>query len=170
MKFMGEGAYLPMLVVIGILLMGSLFSLNGALMGSFQDYIPTGTEGRFQGVRMCFTVLIPMVIGPIISLIIGMNSFDANDAEAIAKPGFEMFLAAAIVAVLAFIPLIFVYKDSDRLRAVALARHEEEMAAEKAAEETETTDEVELLEANEFAGEPAADIDSSEGSADENKD
>ena len=142
-----------MLIIVGILLMGSLFSINGALMSSFQDYIPTGTEGRFQGVRMCFTVLIPMIVGPIIALIIGMNTFRPDDADAIAKPDFWMFLASAVVAVLAFIPLIFVYKDSDRLRAAALARHEAEEAAEKEAEEAQaTSDDGELI------AEPAADV------------
>ncbi len=134
MKFMPSSAYLPLLIVLGILLMGSLFSLSGALMSSFQDYIPTGTEGRFQGVRMCFTVLIPMIAGPIIALIIGMNTFDAKDAGHIAKPDFWMFLASAIVAVFAFIPLFFVRKDSDRLRAVALERLEAEQAAEAEAD------------------------------------
>ena len=153
MKFMPHSTYLPLLIVLGILLMGSLFSINGALMSSFQDYIPTGTEGRFQGVRMCFTVLIPMIVGPIIALIIGMNTFRPDDADAIAKPDFWMFLASAVVAVLAFIPLIFVYKDSDRLRAAALARHEAEEAAEKEAEEAQaTSDDGELI------AEPAADV------------
>lgn len=137
MKYMPTTAYLPVVIIVGILMMGSLFSLNGALMSSFQDYIPEGAEGRFQGVRMCFTVLIPMIIGPIIALIIGMNSYSSEDAGAIAKPDFHMFLAAAIVAVLAFIPLIFVYKDSDRLRVTAMDRlakeKEQEIALEAAA-------------------------------------
>ena len=116
MKFMPQSAYLPLLIVGGILMMGSMFAISAAFMSSFQDYIPEGTEGRFQGVRMCFTVLIPMIIGPIISLIIGINSFDAHDATATNKPPFEMFLAGAIVAALAIIPIIFIRKDADRLR------------------------------------------------------
>lgn len=117
LKFMPSAAYLPVLIVGGIIMMGSLLSMSGALMSSFQDYIPKGCEGRFQGVRMCFTVLIPMVVGPIISLIIGINSFDAKDSVAMTAPPFEMFLAAAAVALFAVIPIIFIRKDSDRLRA-----------------------------------------------------
>lgn len=115
MKFMSAGAYLPILYVGGTIMLGAMLCIGGALMSTFQDYIPKGYEGRFQGVRMCFTVLIPMIIGPIITLIIGINSFDAHDARATTPP-FEIFLAAAVVALLAIIPIIFVRKDSQRLR------------------------------------------------------
>ena len=98
----------------GIIMMGAMLSLTGALQAAFQDYIPSGFEGRFQGVRMCFTVLIPMIIGPIISLIIGLDAMGMNGEDFM--PTYEIFLAAAIVALLAFIPLYFVRRDDDRLR------------------------------------------------------
>ena len=98
----------------GIVLMGAMLSLTGALQAAFQDYIPEGCEGRFQGVRMCFTVLIPMIIGPVISLIIGLDAMGMNGEDF--APTFEIFLAAAIVALFAFIPLYFVRKDDERLR------------------------------------------------------
>lgn len=116
LKFMSASAYLPILIVGGIIMMGSLLAMNGALMSSFQDYIPKGCEGRFQGVRMCFTVLVPMIVGPIISLIIGINSFDPHDELATTAPPFEMFLASAVVALLAAVPIFFIRKDADRLR------------------------------------------------------
>ena len=94
---------------------GSMLSLGAALMSSFQDYIPTGKEGRFQGVRMCFSVLIPMIVGPLITLVIGLKDTDTS-AVGFAPP-FSIFLASSVIAVLAFIPLYFVRKDSDRLRA-----------------------------------------------------
>jgi hypothetical protein len=56
-----------------------------------------------------------MIIGPIITLAIGINSFNPLDSVA-AKPPFEIFLASSIVALLTFIPMHFVRKDSDRLR------------------------------------------------------
>lgn len=127
-KFMGESAYLPMLYVGGVIMLGSMLCTSGALMSAFQDYIPDGFEGRFQGVRMCFTVLVPMVVGPIIALCIGIDSFDALDTG-IAAPPFEIFLAAAIVAALAIIPMVFVTRDADRLRSEVLKKAEEEAAA-----------------------------------------
>jgi MFS family permease len=123
MKFMPSSAYLPVLYVGGIIMLGCMLAMTGALTSTFQDYIPKGTEGRFQGVRMCFTVLIPMIVGPIITLAIGINSFNPHDAVA-AKPPFEIFLASSIVALLTFIPLHFVRKDSDRLRNTLLEEKE----------------------------------------------
>lgn len=126
MKFMDASIYLPMLYVCGIVMLGCMLSLTGALTSTFQDYIPKGAEGRFQGVRMCFTVMIPMIIGPIISLSIGINSFNPLDPVA-AKPPFEIFLAASAVALIAIIPTHFVFKDSTRLReALIKARYETE--------------------------------------------
>lgn len=94
----------------GVVMMGSILSLTGALMATFQDNIPQGCEGRFQGVRMCFTVLIPMIIGPIISLIIGLDAMGMNGEGFM--PPYAIFLAAAIVALLAFIPISKVRKAS----------------------------------------------------------
>lgn len=128
-KFLGEGAYLPMLYVGGTVMLGSLLCTNGALMSAFQDYIPDGCEGRFQGVRMCFTVLVPMVIGPVISMAIGINSFDPTDSGAISPP-FEIFLAASIVAVIAIVPIVFVARDADRLRAAKAAQKAAEQPSE----------------------------------------
>ena len=120
MKFMPSSAYLPLLYVGGIMMLGSMLSMIGALNSAFQDYIPKGAEGRFQGVRMCFTVMIPMIIGPVITLAIGINSFNPLDPVA-AKPPFEIFLASSIIALVAFIPMYFVRKDSDRLRSALLS-------------------------------------------------
>ena len=143
MEFMPSSSYLPVLYVGGTVMLGSMLCIAGALTAAFQDYIPKGCEGRFQGVRMCFTVLIPMIIGPIIALIIGMNSFDAMDST-VTHPPFSIFLAAAVVALLAIIPVIFVRKDADRLRAELLARKSEsaDAPAETADAQTETEPEI----------------------------
>ena len=102
-------------------MMGAILSLTGALQSAFQDYIPEGCEGRFQGVRMCFTVMIPMIIGPIISMIIGLDAMGMNGEDF--APTYEIFLAAAIVAVFAAIPLWFVRKDDERLRAAGAEKN-----------------------------------------------
>ena len=95
----------------GVLMMGGILSLTGAFTSSFQDYLPEGTEGRFQGVRMCFMVLIPMIVGPIISLLIGLDAMGMNGAGFV--PPYTLFLAAEIVALPAVIPVWFVRKDSE---------------------------------------------------------
>ena len=138
MKFMPQNAYLPILIVGGIILLGAMLALGGALTSTFQDYIPKGAEGRFQGVRMIFTVLIPMVLGIAIAQVAGINSLDAHDAGQTTPP-FELFLAAAVIVALAAIPLFFVFKDADRLRAAKAAAEAEEAAATETQAETEAT-------------------------------
>ena len=114
LQFMSGGLRGFVLYVGGVLMMGAILSLTGALTAAFRDYIPTGYEGRFQGVRMCFTVLIPMIVGPIISMIIGLDAMGLNGADF--APTYKIFLAAAIVAVFAILPLLFVRRDDNRLR------------------------------------------------------
>ncbi len=110
LQFMDSALRMPVLYAGGVLMMGGILSLTGAFTSSFQDYLPEGTEGRFQGVRMCFTVLIPMIIGPVISLIIGLDAMGMNGENFV--PPYAMFLAAALVAVLAAVPVFFVRKNS----------------------------------------------------------
>lgn len=114
MKYMPQNSYVYVLVIIGTLMLGALLSGGSVLMSSFQDYIPKGSEGRFQGVRMVFSVLVPMLIGPLITMIINLMKVDNNSVDYL--PPFEIFLAASIIAVFAFIPIYFVRKDADRLR------------------------------------------------------
>lgn len=106
-----DGTPLAVLLYIGgILMMGGILALTGILTATFQDLIPKGCEGRFQGVRMCFTVLIPMIVGPIISLIIGLDAMGMNGEDF--TPPYAIFLAGAIIATLAAVPLLFVRWDT----------------------------------------------------------
>lgn len=105
LKFVSGTLGSVMLYVGGVLMMGAILSLTGALTAAFRDRIPAGYEGRFQGVRMCFVVLIPMIVGPIISLIIGLDAMGLNGENF--APTHKIFLAASIVAVLAAVPLFF---------------------------------------------------------------
>lgn len=133
MKFMPQNIYVYIIVVAGTFMLGALLAGGGALMSTFQDYIPKGSEGRFQGVRMCFTVLLPMLIGPLITMIINLMKMDNQSVDYM--PPFEIFLAAAIIAVFAIIPIIFVMRDANRLRAQKLAEKAAEQEAEEKAQE-----------------------------------
>ena len=134
MQFMPVSSYVAVMVVAGTLMMGALLSGSGALMSTFQDYIPKGSEGRFQGVRMCFTVLVPMLIGPLVTLCINLAKIDDNAVEYM--PPFEIFLAGTIIAVFAIIPIVFVMKDANRLRQAKL----DEALQEKKNAETQATE------------------------------
>ena len=59
---------------------------------------------------------------------------NVHDAEQVSPP-FKLFLAAGIVAAIAAIPLIWVVKDSDRLRRDLIARKAEEEEADATPEE-----------------------------------
>lgn len=114
LKFIDKSILNIILYAGGTLMLGALLSISGALNATFQDYIPKGCEGRFQGVRMCFTVMIPMIVGPIVSTVIGLNAMGISEADF--APPYTIFLAASVIALLAFIPIYFVRKDSDTLR------------------------------------------------------
>lgn len=143
MKFMPQNTYVYVIVVAGTFMLGALLSGGGALMSTFQDYIPKGSEGRFQGVRMCFTVLLPMLIGPLITMIINLMKMDNQSVDYM--PPFEIFLAAAIIAVFAIIPIIFVMRDANKLRARKLAEKEAEEALASAEAVTEEPVEMDEL-------------------------
>lgn len=106
LKYLSGAAATVVLYAGGIIMMGGLLSCTSALTANFQDYIPEGCAGRFQGVRMCFVVLIPMIIGPIVSLMIGIRQME--QAGGVTKPPYEMFLAAAVIALLGLIPMAMV--------------------------------------------------------------
>ncbi len=92
-------------------------ALSGALV---RDYTPESDAGKLQGVRMIFSVLIPMVIGPMIGnainksagIILENAGVDAMTTAYIPVPG--IFLAAAIAGVLMFavIPLLVKCKQN----------------------------------------------------------
>lgn len=93
--------------LVGNLVMG--IQLNAAI----KDFIPQGKAGLFQGIRMIFTVLLPMVIGPALGDLACRNSAVtyANEygVETIV-PSSSMFLYAAIVSVFVVIPMVFLIK------------------------------------------------------------
>ena len=94
-------------VVVGNALVNILFS------AAVKDFIPEGKAGMFQGIRMIFVVLLPMVIGPVIGDMACQKAAQTiiNEANAeIIVPAKDMFLWAGIVCVFALIPLYFLIK------------------------------------------------------------
>ena len=94
-------------VVLGNALVNILFT------AAVKDFIPDGKAGLFQGIRMIFVVLIPMVIGPVIGDMACQKAAQTiiNEANAeVIVPAKNMFLWAGIVCVFALIPLYFLIK------------------------------------------------------------
>ena len=107
-----------------LMLIGAAFTLVGYIVimiqfgANVRDSIPQDKVGLFQGVRMIFFVLIPMVVGPTLGNIATKNSTvtitDVSGAESM-LPTEMMFLYAAIVAVFIFIPLLaYLKKDKEK--------------------------------------------------------
>ena len=93
--------------LVGNLVMG--IQLNAAI----KDFIPEGKAGLFQGIRMIFTVLLPMVIGPALGDLACRNSAITYENEFGVEtivPSSSMFIYAAIVSVFVVVPLIFLIK------------------------------------------------------------
>ena len=82
------------------------------LNASVRDYIPEDKVGLFQGIRMIFFVLIPMVVGPALGdIAIRSSNFTIMEyGEPKEVPSTSMFFYASIVAVLIFVPLFLLMK------------------------------------------------------------
>lgn len=82
------------------------------LSASVRDFIPEDKVGLFQGIRMIFAVLIPMVVGPAIGdLACRINKLTIIEYGVEKQvPSTSMFLFAAVVAVFVFVPIIMLYK------------------------------------------------------------
>lgn len=100
-------------VVIGNAMVNILFS------ATVKDFIPEGKTGLFQGIRMIFAVMLPMVIGPVIGDMACQRAAQTiiNEANAeVIVPAKNMFLWAGVVSVLALIPLYFLIKKGFDLK------------------------------------------------------
>lgn len=92
--------------------------LSIQLNASIRDFIPVGKAGLFQGIRMIFYVLIPMVIGPAVGDIACRNSnityFNEYGVETIV-PSASMFFYGALIAILIFVPIIALIKKGFKI-------------------------------------------------------
>ena len=98
-------------VMIGstILMTGYMVS-TAVISAKVRDYTPPKEVGLFQGVRMLFIVLIPMVTGPYIGLAlsyIGAKPYVNEYGRTVVAPNRFIFLGTAVFLVLTCIPLIY---------------------------------------------------------------
>lgn len=109
------GSFLPLAVIM----LGGYGFLMIILNASVRDFTPAGMAGRFQGVRMLFVVFIPMVIGPSVGSGVierfHTETYVNSYGEIASKTCPEIFLAAAIISVFVFIPLVIVRKQLNKV-------------------------------------------------------
>ena len=91
------------------------------LNAAIRDFTPEDKAGQLQGIRMIFSVLLPMVIGPRVAATV-INNFaidtyvnEYNTAVNIPVP--HIYLASAVIGVTIFIPLVFLAKELKKAEA-----------------------------------------------------
>jgi len=107
---------LPALVLFAVMMLGGSLVLSLVINAAIRDYMPEAQRGHFNGIRMIFFVLIPMVAGPFIGARIiksGPTFLDEFGAAQIV-PNAGIFLGAAIVALAMFLPMAVVVRRMKR--------------------------------------------------------
>lgn len=96
-------------VVAGTVMMGGYMLVTAALSASIRDFTPKDSVGEFQGIRMIFAVMLPMIIGPSIGAAVIKNSgstfVELGQIKNVPTPA--IFLASAVTLLLIIIPIIF---------------------------------------------------------------
>ena len=101
------------LVFIGSLLMMCGYLSGMAVFGALiRDYTPANKAGMFQGLRICFQVLIPGVVGPAIGAAVLANADKITNSDGTMSfiPNENIFLAALIAAVITVAGLLPVFR------------------------------------------------------------
>ena len=109
---------------IGVMICGTIlmigFMVGTAVFGAkIRDYTPEKEVGLFQGVRMIFLVLIPMVTGPYIGMAasyINKTEYVNEYGNTVVAPNQFIFIFAGIVIALAVIPALLVLKKEKDAR------------------------------------------------------
>ena len=110
------------LIIGGIILMTGYLVSTAALGAKVRDYTPEKEVGLFQGVRMIFVVLIPMIIGPLIGrglCYIGGEPYQNEFEQWVYPPNKWLFLVTGIIFLLAAIPVIFMIRKERKIKAEA---------------------------------------------------
>lgn len=82
--------------------------------GWLLDKYPEGDVGKFQGIRMLFMVLIPMVTGPFIgAAAIDKWGITVGIVSDIPTP--HIFIIGGIISILAVIPILFIRKSEGKI-------------------------------------------------------
>lgn len=113
-NFESHTANLILFGIFGFVMISGYIFVSALCGSTVRDYTPEGAVGKLQGVRMVFSVLLPMLIGPMIGN--GINravgkKLEAPGADIMTTefvPAPEIFLVAAFVMLVAFalIPLL----------------------------------------------------------------
>ena len=108
------------LIIGGIILMSGYLISTAVLGAKVRDYTPEKEVGLFQGVRMIFCVLIPMIIGPmVIAEIIcrlGGAPYKNEYGVTVYPPNKWLFFVTGIIFALAIIPVIIMIRKERKIK------------------------------------------------------
>ena len=106
------------LIASGIVLMTGYLVSTAVLGAKVRDYTPEKEVGLFQGVRMIFTVLIPMVIGPLVGkalCLIGGSPYENEYGQTVYPPNRWLFLVTGIIFLLAIVPVVLMIRREKKI-------------------------------------------------------
>jgi Na+/melibiose symporter-like transporter len=83
--------------------------------GWLLDKYPNGEVGKFQGIRMIFMVLIPMVVGPFIGAA-AINKWGITVGSVTDVPTPHIFIIGGFISILAIIPILFIPKSEGKIK------------------------------------------------------
>ncbi|MCR4874683.1 MAG: MFS transporter [Clostridia bacterium] len=136
-KFESHIANIIVFAIFGLVMIIGYISLMSLLGALTRDYTPQENAGKMQGIRMIFYVLIPMFVGPAIGQALnesqGITYVDPDTGYLANVPAPEIFLVAGLVALLVFIPLVFLTRHINKNEAKVVPI--EEKPQEEAKEE-----------------------------------
>lgn len=94
-------------ILAGILMLGASMVLSACLQGLIRDHTPQRKAGQFQGIRILFQVLLPMVTGPYIGSAVIRHGGETYEDLGVVKevPTPEIFIASALVLLLIAVPI-----------------------------------------------------------------
>lgn len=103
--------------ISGFVMMSGNLVLSAIFNVKVRDYTPLDKVGHFQGMRMIFYVMIPMIIGPFIGarVITNSNMFynDLGTLKPVPTP--EIFIASAIAVLFILIPIFIAFKNEKKV-------------------------------------------------------
>lgn len=103
-------------MAMGAVMMSGYMLLTAALSAQVRDLTPPEKAGHFQGIRMIFAVMLPMIIGPFIGAAVirgnGQTYVELGQSKTVPTPA--IFLAAAISLLLVAVPLLLLRREAAR--------------------------------------------------------
>jgi len=96
----------------GTVMMSGYMMVNAALNANIRDWTPVDKVGHFQGVRMIFAVLLPMITGPAIgaAVIRGSGSTYVELGQIKSVPTPDIYIAAAVILLMVYLPVLILKK------------------------------------------------------------